>query len=155
MRIAAAIFSMVALIVCWTISQPAVAINAAQPQYCQGQATTSTPINNAGSSTSLKLISKVSSKKVYVCAINIGPVAGAVNVALVEGTKTTTECDTSTAGMAGGTTAATGWQFAANGGLTMGDGVGQIAKTANANFDVCLLFSTGVQVSGVITWAQF
>jgi hypothetical protein len=124
---------------------------------CAGQTianTSVTPINNAGSSSNLKLVSKVSSKQVYICSIDI--VAGAAtNVALVEGTKTTNECDTSTAGMAGGATAATGWNLGANGGLTKGNGVGVVFRTAIANHDVCLLFSAGNQVSGSVTWAQF
>jgi hypothetical protein len=113
------------------------------------------PINSAGSSSNLLLVSGVASEKVHICAINIGPAAAAVNVALVEGTTTTNPCDTSTAGMAGGATAATGWQFAANGGLTMGNGQGVVAITATAADNVCLLFSAGVQVSGVITYAVY
>lgn len=136
------------------VARPAFAINVSQ-NTCLGAATTATPINNAGSSSNLKLVTKATSKNVYICAINIGPVASAVNVALVEGTKTTNECDTATAGMVGGATAATGWQFAANGGLTYGNGMGVIAQTASTGHDVCLLFSAGVQVSGAVTWAQF
>lgn len=112
-----------------------------------------TPFSLA-STTSLKLVSKVSAKQVYICSINIVS-ASANNVALIEGTKTTTDCDTSTAGMAGGTTAATGWNFAANSGLTQGTGIGVVAATATANHDVCLLASGSGQVSGVISWTQF
>ncbi len=117
--------------------------------------TTTTPINNAGSATSLKLVSKVAGKKISICAINL-IVASANNVALVEGTKVTTECDTSTAGLSGGATAATGWNFATNAGpLTYGNGQGVLFTTPDANFDVCLLFSAANQVSGNIVWAQF
>lgn len=126
-------------------------------QGCAGvsvAATHVTPINNAGSSANLKLISKAASQTIYICAIDI-VTAAATNVALVEGTKVTNECDTTPAGMAGGATAATGWNFAANGGLTKGNGTGLVFKTVNANFDVCLLFSAGNQVSGSITWAQY
>jgi len=112
-----------------------------------------TPFSLA-STTSLKLVSKSSSKQVYICSINIVS-ASANNVALIEGTKTTTDCDTSTAGMAGGTTAATGWNFAANGGLTHGTGIGMVFATATTNHDVCLLASGSGQVSGGITWTQF
>lgn len=126
------------------------------PMGCAGQTianTTYTPFTLA-STTSLKLVTKVSAKKVYICSINIVS-AAANNVALIEGTKVTTDCDTSTAGLAGGTTAATGWNFAANGGLTLGNGQGIIAKSGTANFDVCLLASGSGQLSGGITWAQF
>jgi hypothetical protein len=112
-----------------------------------------TPFSLA-STTALKLVSKVAAKKVYICSINIVS-ASANNVALVEGTLTTTNCDTSTAGLAGGATAATGWNFAANGGLTLGNGVGLVTKSATANLDVCLFASGSGQVSGGITWAQF
>ena len=124
---------------------------------CAGQTvanTSVTPINNAAASTNLKLVTKVAAKNVYICAVNISNNA-AVNVALVEGTLTTNQCDTATAGLAGGATAATGWQFIANGGLTEGDGRGLLFKTATVNHDVCLLFSGATQVSGTITWAQF
>ena len=109
---------------------------------------------SSAATTALKLVALVSAKQVYICSINI-VVAGANNVALVEGTKTTTECDTATAGLAGGTTAATGWNFAANGGLTQGTGIGVVAATATVAHDVCLFFSAATQVSGVISWTQF
>jgi hypothetical protein len=123
---------------------------------CAGQTIANTKVTpfSLASTTSLKLASQVSAKQVYICAIDI--VAGAaVNVALIEGTKVTTDCDTATAGMAGGTTAATGWNFAANGGMTKGNGTGIAFRTATVNHDVCLLASTSAQLSGSITWAQF
>jgi hypothetical protein len=117
--------------------------------------TFTTPINNAGSATAQKIITGVTAQKIYICAINIGPVGGGENLALVEGTTTTNPCDTSTLGLAGGATAATGWILPTNGGLAYGNGRGLIAKTTvNANH-VCLFYSAAVQVSGVITWAQF
>jgi len=88
----------------------------------------------------------------YLCSINL--IAGAPdNVALVEGTGTI--CGTGTAGIAGGTTAATGWNFAANGGLTLGNGFSMVARTATAADNVCLMVSSGAQVSGSVIWAQF
>jgi hypothetical protein len=115
-----------------------------------------TSINNVGSASNLNIASKVSAQNVYICAINLVANA-AMGVALVEGTLTTNACDTATAGMAGGTTAATGWPLQAGpgGGLTYGNGVGILFKTATVNHDVCLFFSTAAQVSGAITWAQF
>lgn len=106
------------------------------------------------STTNQKIITNAASKTTYICAINI-VVAAAVNVALVSGTKVTNECDTSTAGLAGGTTAATGWNFAANGGLTQGTGIGWITKTATTAKDVCLFASAAVQVSGFLTYTQY
>lgn len=114
------------------------------------------PFSNAASASNLLLVSGVASQNVHICAINLGPAAStAVNVALVEGTTTTNPCDTNTAGMMGGATAATGWNLAANGGLTYGNGVGLLAVTAAAADSVCLLFSGAVQVSGVVTYTVF
>ena len=111
--------------------------------------TMSTPINVTANT---QIISGASGKQTYICSINLISSA-ADNVALVEGTGST--CGTSTAGMAGGSTAATGWNFAANGGLTLGSGIGIVARTATAADNVCLLVSDGGQVSGAIVWAQF
>lgn len=118
-------------------------------------ATLTKPFSNGGSASNLLLVSGVSNQKVRICAINIGPAAAAVNVALVEGTTVTNPCDTSTAGMAGGATAALGWQLAANGGLTYGNGNGIVAQAATNADNVCLFFSGAVQVSGVITYAVY
>jgi hypothetical protein len=125
---------------------------------CAGQTVANTnvkSINNAGAATNLLLVSKVAAQNVYICAINL-TAGAAMGVALVEGTLTTNACDTATAGMSGGATAATGWplQGGPGGGLTEGDGKGIIFKTATVNHDVCLFFSSANQVSGAITWAQ-
>lgn len=128
------------------------------PQGC-GTATIANtltkPINNNGSATSLRLVAGVAAQIVHICGINIGPVAGAVNIALIEGTRNVAPCDTGTAGMAGGATAATGWQFALNSGLTYGNGIGIVAQAVTTGDDVCLAFSAATQVSGVITYAVY
>lgn len=96
---------------------------------------------------SAQLVTGTSAKKIYICSINL-VTAAANNVAMVEGTGTT--CATGIAGMAGGTTAATGWNFAANGGLTEGNGMGSIMAEATNADNLCLLQSAAVQLSGVI-----
>lgn len=106
------------------------------------------------SATALKIITLASSKNTYICSIQIVS-AGANNVALIDGTNSTTDCNAATHGLAGGTTAATGWNFAANGGLTQGSGIGVIAATVTVSHDVCLLASATTQVSGVISYTQF
>ncbi len=124
-------------------------------QGCAGQTvvnTSVTPFDTNGGSTSIQLVAGVSAKKVYICSIDV-IVGAADNVALVEGTGTL--CATSTTGMAGGPTAARGWNLPANGGLTKGNGQGVLYKTATAADAVCLLFSASAQASGTITWAQF
>lgn len=112
-----------------------------------------TPFSIANT-TATKLVSKVSAKTVYICSVTIANNA-ATNVALIAGTKVTTECDTSTAGLSGGTTAATGWNFSANSGLTQGIGIGVIMATASTNIDVCIVQSASTQISGGISWTQF
>lgn len=99
-----------------------------------------------------QLITGVTAKKTYICSINL-VTATAQNIALVGGTGTT--CATTPHAIAGGTTAATGWNLAANGGLTQGTGVGVIMQAATAADNVCLLQSGTGQVSGTISWTQY
>lgn len=118
------------------------------PDPCKANAGSQAVINLTASG---RVIVGTSSKQTYICAIHV-ITATAQNVALVEGTGTT--CGTSTAGMAGGATAATGWNFAANGGLAEGNGSAWVIKTATAADDVCLLLSSTGQVSGTIRYVQ-
>ena len=99
-----------------------------------------------------QIVTGSASRHTYVCSINL-VVAAATNVALVSGTGSV--CATGIAGMAGGTTAATGWNLAANGGLAQGTGVGVIARSAAVGDNVCILVSAANQTSGVMSWTQF
>lgn len=102
-----------------------------------------------------QIITGASAKKTYICSIDIVS-ATAQNIALVEGTGTV--CATNIFGLAGGTTAATGWNLSANGGLTKGSGVGTVySPSADSNgtqANVCLLLSSTGQTSGQITYVQ-
>ncbi len=102
-----------------------------------------------------QVITGTSSKKTYICSIDLIS-ATAQNIALVEGTGST--CATNIFGLAGGTTAATGWNLAANGGLTKGSGNGTVyIGSGDANVlaaNVCLLLSSTGQTSGHITYVQ-
>jgi hypothetical protein len=111
---------------------------------CQGNAHTTFSINQA---TGTQLIAGTSGKKIYICSYHV-VTATAQNIALVEGTGTV--CASGTAGLKGfgGSTAATGQNFAANGGETYGDGSYQIGTEATAADNVCLLQSSTGQVSG-------
>ena len=100
--------------------------------------------------TSSQIITGSTNNYIYVCSLNIGPIGTATNVALVSGTGTV--CATSIGGIFGGTTAATGFNIAANGGLTMGNGQGAIARTDTTGEHLCILLSAGNQVSGHITY---
>jgi len=118
---------------------------------CQTNARNPTPISITSST---KIIPLSAGKKTYVCYLQFALNATADNVALVEGTTSSTPCDTATAGMAGGATAATGWNLLANGSVTSGAISFWAFATAAASHDVCLLVSSGAQLSGVIQYVQ-
>ena len=101
--------------------------------------------------TSSQIVTGVASRHTYICAFNI-VAAAATNVALVSGTGTV--CATNIAGLEGGTTAATGWNFAANSGINRGQGGFWINRTNATGDNLCLLISAANQVSGSIKWAQ-
>ena len=108
------------------------------------------PINTTAS---LQLLSSGGlAQNFYICSFQI-VVSIADNVALVEGTGAT--CGTSTAGVFGGATAATGWNLPANGQVSIGSGLGMIGKTTVAGNNLCLLVSSAAQISGGFTWTQF
>ncbi len=102
-----------------------------------------------------QVITGTSAKKIYVCAMNL-VTATAQNIAVVEGTGTT--CGTSTAafpGTSGGSTAATGWNLAANSGIVLGGGLGPIGIEATNADNVCVLQSGSGQISGSIWYTVF
>jgi hypothetical protein len=121
-------------------------------QGCGGQAIASTIWTPLNITANTKLVSGTSSKQTYICHVDL-VVSAADNVAIVEGTGAV--CGTSTAGIFGGATAAAGWNLAANGGIATGAGQGIIGKTATAADDVCVLVSSGAQVSGMLVSVQF
>lgn len=98
------------------------------------------------------IVTGVSAKKIYICSLVL-VTATAQNINLVSGTGTV--CATSTAailGVSGGTTAATGWNLAANGGLTLGSGGFAVGST-NVNADnLCMLTSSTGQITGGISY---
>ena len=111
---------------------------------CSSLAKIYVPISQA---TGTQLLTGTASNRTYVCNVTVMS-ATAQNIALVSGTGTV--CATSTAAMIGGTSAATGWNFAANGGIVLGDGGFSIAKSSVDAHNVCLLMSSTGQVSGVL-----
>lgn len=98
-----------------------------------------------------QLITGVTGKTTYICSLHLVS-ATAQNIALVSGTGTT--CATGTAGIAGGATAATGWNLAANQSLVLGNGGLWILATATTGQNVCLLLSGTGQTSGAIQFVQ-
>jgi hypothetical protein len=94
-----------------------------------------------------QIITGTASKKIYVCSWNI-VVGAATNVAVVEGTGSVCGAGTATfPGMTGGTTAATGVNLGANGGLTYGNGAIAVAGEATNADNVCVLISAANQTN--------
>jgi len=98
-----------------------------------------------------QLVAGTSSKKIYVCSIHV-VAAAATNVAVVEGTGSV--CATGTAGVSGfgGATAATGWNFAANGGIALGNGDSSLGAEGTSGDNLCIFNSGSGQVSGGISY---
>ena len=130
----------------------ALASNQSVADPCTYKLKQSAPINLTASG---KIITGTTALKTYICAYHL-VTATAQNIALVEGTGTV--CATNIFGLAGGTTAATGWNFAANSGLARGDGHATLLwGSGDANVtaaDVCLLLSSSGQTSGNISYVQ-
>jgi hypothetical protein len=116
---------------------------------CRGQTKVYVSVNQTANA---QLATGTASKKIYICSIHV-VVAAATNVALVEGTGTV--CATGTAGVGGfgGATAATGWNFAANGGIALGNGGAAVGAEGTAADNLCLFVSGSGQVSGGISYA--
>lgn len=111
----------------------------------------SKPINVSTATTTL-MVTGVSGRQVRICSFHM-VTAAANNVAWLEGTGAT--CGTGTAGMAGGTTAASGYNFAANGGIALGAGLGEVLTTATTGDSVCLITSAATQLSGFIKYTIY
>jgi hypothetical protein len=101
-----------------------------------------------------QLISGTSAKKIYICSIHL-IAAASTNVAIVEGTGTV--CATGIAGVGGmgGSTAATGWNFAANGGIVLGNGGYAIGAEGTNADNLCLLVSAANQISGGLSYVAY
>ena len=115
---------------------------------CTYVAKTHIPINiSTATTTELTSALAGASTHYYVCSIDL-VTAAANNVALVD--DDTDNCASVTSGLAGGTTAASGWNFAANGGLAKGNGSATVFKTGGTNRVICLVTSAATQLSGSI-----
>ena len=129
-----------------------IASNQALGDPCTWKAKSYAPVSITGST---QIVTGTGGLKTYLCSYHV-VTATAQNIALVEGTGST--CATNIYGLAGGTTAATGWNFAANSGIARGDGNATVAYgSADANAtaaNICLLLSGSGQVSGAIAYVQ-
>lgn len=126
-----------------------VATAAADP--CQDIVKSFTPFSAITTATTTRIVAPTASKKTYICQIIMAP-AAADNVAVVEGTGGT--CGTGTAGVMTGTTAANGFNFPANGGVSIGNGGFTVGQTVGTNVDLCLITSAATPLVGGIMWVQ-
>lgn len=117
---------------------------------CSGIAKTQFVVNLAAASV-VEIANAVSNEFFYICSINL-VAAGANNVLIAE--DDTDNCVSLSAGLNGGTTAATGWNFAANGGIALGNGTGTIMKTTTVTRYLCILPSAATQLSGTISYVS-
>ncbi len=118
---------------------------------CQATAKLYQPIN-ISIATTTRIVTEAASKYVYVCSLNI-IVGSTGGVALMEGTGATCTGGTP-AGIAGGTSGATGWQFVQYGGMTIGNGMGTVFKSGTTAYSMCLVNNVTGQISGGITYVQ-
>lgn len=123
--------------------------NTVQVDPCQAQVRNVALISLTASA---KIITGTSGKKTYICYLQFSLDANADNVALVEGTGTV--CATGVTGMAGGSTAANGWNLLANGSVTSGTIQNWAFKSATNADDTCLLVGSGAKLSGVAQYVQ-
>lgn len=115
---------------------------------CSSLAKTSVAISQT---TSTQLFAGTSAKNNYICSI-MALGADAENMSLVGGTGTV--CATTTHAYIGGTTAAAGPNFAANGGFVAVAGNATVVRGTTTAENVCLLQSGTGRVAGWITYVQ-
>lgn len=119
--------------------------NTALVDPCKSVAKVYTVISQAAAGPTT-LVAGTSAKKTYICSIVILPVTAAISMNLVEGTGT--NCSSVSAGVWGGTTAASGAVIAINGGFVSGNGDSAIAQTATNADNLCIIASGTTQISG-------
>jgi hypothetical protein len=117
---------------------------------CSGVAKTY-HIVNMSTATTVEIANAVASQYFYICSVNL--VAAAAQTIAI-GEDDTDGCGSITAGLHGGATAATGWSFAANGGIALGNGEGTVMKTATAARYLCVITGQAQQISGTIAYVS-
>lgn len=126
-----------------------------QAQSLSDPCLTQTPlvleVNEATSSTTT-LISGITGLNTYICGLALFLGGSATNINLVEGTGS--NCSTISAGLLGGTTAATGANLAASQSILLEAGGHWVMKTATSGDNVCYAASGSTQVSGFIKYFQ-
>jgi hypothetical protein len=120
---------------------------------CQGHVKSYLSINQT--TTTQLLAASGSGISYWICSVNIVS-ATAQNVAIIDSATAGNACATSPAGSSGfgGSTAATGWNFAANGGIAYGNGGATIGSTSTTNRALCIAQSGSGQLSGGISYVS-
>jgi hypothetical protein len=113
---------------------------------------TKTNIAIATATGTTQVVAPSGSTQVYVCSFSLVAAATAV-VNLVGGTGATCTTGTPVAAI-GSTTAANGMSFAANNGLTFGNGGATVVRTTTAGHGLCLIQSGTTALAGNITYVQ-
>jgi len=118
---------------------------------CDGVAKSKYVINTTSAAT-FEIDNASGSDKWYICSVNI-IVQGAQKVAIAA--DNTDGCGSITEGLNGGTTAATGWSFAADGsGIALGASKGTVLGPSTGGYYLCMLTSTTAQTSGSIQYVH-
>lgn len=120
---------------------------------CQGNVKSYVSVNQT--TTTQILAASGSGISYWICSINLVS-ATAQNVAVIDSATAGNACATSPAGSSGfgGSTAAAGWNFAANGGIAYGNGGATIGTTSTTNRALCIAQSGSGQLSGGISYVS-
>lgn len=112
-----------------------------------------TPVTINQTTTTQVLDVAGSSNYYVICSLHL-ITATAQNVALIDSATHNNACATSPTGLTGfgGSTAATGWNFAANGGIVLPAAKQQYGATSATNHAMCVAQSGSGQVSGGFTY---
>lgn len=131
-------------------SSPTVlASNQSVADPCMFQAKSNLAI--ATNATSLtQVLAASGSTTVYICSLSL--IAGGATTFTLSG-GTGTNCATTNTVIIGATPVANSLSFAANGGLTLGNGGGTIAKSSSSQ-ELCAINGSGQYVSGNLTYVQ-
>ena len=119
---------------------------------CYGSA--KLPANFSSGSSGGSIVTAVAGKRIYVCSLAI-VTSAAATISFEEGTGSsvctggTVVADYLNAGAS--PSAANGASFAANGGISIGDGTGTVFSTANVNQNLCPLFSVAGSPNVVVS----
>ena len=121
---------------------------------CALQAKTTVPITIT-SATQTTLVAAVAAKRVYVCSL--GAITGLANNVNFYAVGSAGACSSAaTEGVLGANsnTATNGFNLAANGGLTLGNGEGTVASTIASNATLCVVTSSNGPLAGALSYVQ-